>query len=302
MFSILSDFIRNAGERLTILILDEDGLGHPRRYHLRPSRFFTVLGVGTVVVMALTVFLVVGTPVRGLFPGLATEEMRQEARLNALRLQTVEDSLAAQDAYLQHLRNLVLGRIEPGEGAGEPQPMSGTPLTGDLADVATEPLSENWQDHQQPALPVAMMPADSLARTVSMASPGNRFLSSLRFPMLPPVTGLLTRGFDARGGHFAIDLAVAEGTVVRSVGDGYVFFADWTHDGGHVIAVQHADGFVSVIKHNQQLLKRVGDRVRDREPIALSGNTGEITTGPHVHFELWLDGLAQDPADYLIGL
>jgi murein DD-endopeptidase MepM/ murein hydrolase activator NlpD len=302
MFSILSDFIRNAGERLTLIVLDEDGLGHPRRYHVTPARLFAGIGIAVAVVAAITVIVVVATPVRGWFPGLATDEMRQEARLNAARLQTVEDSLSAQEAWLTHVRNLVLGRIDPGEGAGMPDLGRGTPFTGDLADMTAVPLSEDWQDHQQPALPVARMPADSMARLISVATAGDRFLSSLSFPMLPPVSGLLTRGFDARGGHYAIDVAVKEGTIVRAVGDGYVFLADWTHDGGHVIAIQHAEGFVSVYKHNRQLLKRAGDRVQDREPISLSGNTGEITTGPHVHFELWLDGLAQDPADYLIGL
>ena len=302
MFSILSDFIRNAGERLTLIVLDEDGLGHPRRYQVRPSRLFLGMAAAGFAVALVAVLVVVATPVRGWIPGLATDEMREEARMNAARLQVMEDSVAAQEAWLGHMRDLVLGRIEPGEGAGDPFSASGTPLTGDLADMAAEPLSEDWEDHRQPALPVARMPADSMARLISVATAGDRFLSSLHFPMFPPVSGLLTRGFDARGGHYAIDLAVQDGTIVRAVGDGYVFLADWTHDGGHVIAIQHAEGYVSVYKHNQQLLKRAGDRVRDREPIALSGNTGEITTGPHVHFELWLDGLAQDPADYLIGL
>lgn len=302
MSSILSDFIRNAGERLTLIVLDEDGLGHPRRYKIRPSRLFLGIAGGMVLVALVTVLVVVATPVRGWIPGLATDAMRQEARLNATRLETMEDSVTAQEEWLSHMRDLVLGRVEPAEGAGDPVSGRGTPLTGDLADMAGEPVSENWQDHRQPALPVARMPADSIARLISVATAGDRFVSSLHFPLLPPVAGLLTRGFDARGGHYAIDLAVGDGTVVRAIGDGYVFLADWTHDGGHVLAIQHADGYVSVYKHNQQLLKRAGDRVHDREPIALSGNTGEITTGPHVHFELWMDGRAQDPADYLIGL
>lgn len=89
--------------------------------------------------------------------------------------------------------------------------------------------------------------------------------------------------------------------MVRSIGDGYVVLSDWTHEGGFTIAVQHAEGYVSVYKHNQRLLKRVGDRVRAREAVAMSGNSGEISTGPHLHFELWLDGLAQDPVYYLVG-
>jgi murein DD-endopeptidase MepM/ murein hydrolase activator NlpD len=77
--------------------------------------------------------------------------------------------------------------------------------------------------------------------------------------------------------------------------------ADWLNDGGQVIAIAHANGYISVFKHNSSLLKQVGDRVQDREVIALSGNTGEITSGPHAHFELWQNGLAQDPRAYVLG-
>ena len=101
-------------------------------------------------------------------------------------------------------------------------------------------------------------------------------------------------------GHFGVDIAVDEGSPIRAVGDGYVVFADWTHEGGYVVAVQHADGYLSVYKHNARLLNRVGDRVRSRETVAISGNSGEITTGPHLHFELWRNGLAQDPRTFFV--
>lgn len=112
--------------------------------------------------------------------------------------------------------------------------------------------------------------------------------------------GVVSRGYDAAAGHFGLDVATRAGTPVRAVGDGYVVFADWTHAGGYTIAVQHPDGYLSVYAHNQRLLRRVGDRVRSREAVALSGNTGAATSGPHLHFELWRDGLAQDPRAFLL--
>ena len=105
-----------------------------------------------------------------------------------------------------------------------------------------------------------------------------------------------------RKGHFAIDIATEAGTMVRSIGDGYVIFADWTYTSGHTIIVQHAEGYLSVYKHNQRLLKRVTDRVGVRESLAISGNSGEYTTGPHLHFEIWNNGLALDPSAYILGL
>src|SRR5690606_9593669 len=155
-------------------------------------------------------------------------------------------------------------------------------------------------DHQQPALAYERLDAGELD-PFKLTGTSGRNLPSVALPALPPVEGFVTRGFDARSGHYAIDIAVEEGTTVRSIGDGYVVFADWTYEGGFALAVQHADGFVTVYKHNERLLKRLGDHVRARDAIAISGNTGEISTGPHLHFELWHNGLAQNPADYLVG-
>jgi murein DD-endopeptidase MepM/ murein hydrolase activator NlpD len=115
------------------------------------------------------------------------------------------------------------------------------------------------------------------------------------------MNGFPTRDFSAQTGHYGIDVAVSKGESIRSVGDGYVVWADWTQDGGYTVAVQHADGYLSVYKHNGRLLKRIGERVRAAEPIAVSGNTGAITTGPHLHFELWRNGLAQSPRSYVTG-
>ena len=172
-------------------------------------------------------------------------------------------------------------------------------VTGELAEVAAEPRSEDWADHEQPALPLVRL--SSSLPIASGAANRTPHLAALQWPVQSPVDGFSTRGFDAQTGHYGADIAVEEGTLVRSIGDGHIILADWTHDGGYAIAVQHADGYVSVYKHNQRLLKRVGDRVGDREALAVSGNSGEVTTGPHLHFELWNNGLAQDPRYYFIG-
>jgi murein DD-endopeptidase MepM/ murein hydrolase activator NlpD len=283
------------------IIMDDEGLEEPRRHRIDPGRVLTVVGGLILAVAFVIVSVVLLSPVRGLIPGLSTAEMQNEARLNALRLQAVEDSLQSQEAYLTHLRDLMLGRIGGESENGLRMPSASSTVAGEIPAIARQPLSDNWSDHEQPALPLNQLPAEVATRLPAVQA-SNRVASVMQFPVLPPVNGLLTRGFDARIGHYAVDLAVAEGSVVRAIGDGYVVMADYTHEGGYVIAVQHAGGFLSVYKHNQRLLKREGDRVRAREAIATSGNTGEITTGPHLHFEVWRDGLAQDPSEYLLSL
>jgi murein DD-endopeptidase MepM/ murein hydrolase activator NlpD len=226
------------------------------------------------------------------------------AELNARRAAAFEDSVALQYRQISQLRALITGDLD---SLTTTVPVSDDPDLPEQAEaeavlgvtLGDEPLSTDWSDHQQPALPLRWLD-DSDGEAPIAGSTVESYLASLRLPALPPVEGVASRGFSARDGHFGLDIAVDDGTPVRAVGDGYVVFSDWTHEGGYVIAVQHADGYLSVYKHNAGLLKRLGDRVRTREAVALSGNTGEITSGPHLHFELWRNGLAQDPRTFFV--
>ena len=299
MFSFLSEFTRDVDAPSTIIVMDAEGYEQPRHYHIVPRHvlFFGLLASVFVAVILLCV--IIFTPVRELIPGYGTAEMRQNARLNELRVIALQDSLEAQGGYALQLRNLMLGQIDTSSIATMAAQLPGTPEI-EAEDPDEEEQSSNWTDHRQPAIALERMEA---GREIPfrLASISGRTLPSVLFPALPPVDGFITRTFEARTGHYAVDIAVQEGTIIRSIGDGYVIFSDWTHEGGYAIAVQHSDGYVSVYKHNERLLKRIGDRVRARDEIAISGNSGEISSGPHLHFELWHDGLAQDPRNYFVG-
>lgn len=301
MFSFLSEFLREVDRPCRVIVMDEEGLEQPRQYRVVPRTLLGMAALGGLALSLLVVALVVFTPLRELIPGYGTDVMRQGARLNALRVVALQDSLAMQQRYMNQLRQLMMGEVDTTalfqEGTVDPE--QELPVSEEATGVSVTPRSQNWADHQQPALPISHMPIRPEV-PVRVASAETRYLPSVQLPVVPPVNGFFTRGFDARTGHYAIDIAVEEGTMVRSIGDGYVILADWTYEGGYAIAVQHADGYVSVYKHNQRLLKRVGDRVRAREAIAMSGNSGEISSGPHLHFELWHNGLAQDPRYYII--
>ncbi len=301
MWSFLAELARPTEGPRTIIVMDDEYREQPRQFQVEPRRLLWLFG-GAALAMALVgLLLLVFTPLRELIPGYGTSALRRDAHDAVLRLAALEDSLAVQQQYVDDLRQLLTGPVGA-DPAGRGAPAGAVPAVEERPQQAPAgPPSENWADHEQPALPVARLPVggEMPARTVAA---GERYLTSLQLPALPPVGGLLTRSFDARTGHYAVDLAVEVGTIVRAIGDGYVIFADWTHEGGYAVAVQHADGYVSIYKHNQRLLKRVGDRVRAREALAVSGNSGEFTTGPHLHFELWDNGLAQDPSQYLVGL
>lgn len=292
---LLRDLLRDPRRPRTLVVMDEGGEQHLRQYYLRPRRLLGLLGAGVALAALLLVALLLMTPARRLLLGPDPETLRQTAEHTARRAADLEDSLALQAHYLEQLRLAIVGEMDEAE---EPAPPGHEPEAGPPGEAA-EAGSEDWAHHQPPALALERLVAEPPAE---QGGPAAAYLASLQFPVLPPLEGFLARGFDAARGHYAIDLAAEEGTPVRAIGDGYVVFADWTHDGGYTVALQHADGYLSIYKHNSRLLRRVGDRVRSREAIALSGNTGEVTTGPHLHFELWRSGLAQDPGLYLLGL
>lgn len=295
MRSFLSEFTRDLDQNRTVVVMDEDGLAPPRQYVLSPvETILRIVGVGFGIVV-LTFLIVALTPIKTLIPGYSTEQMRSDAERNAGRLAELEDSLALHVEYMNHLRGLVTGSIAD----TTLPPMSTMPLpataSGRVADAGASPTGTDRSD-----LPTGARTLPS--RYVAYAEAGAGVRSSgLSLPALAPVAGFVTRPFSGRDEHFAVDVAVSEGTSVRSIGDGYVVMADWTQLGGYAVAIQHGGGFLTVYKHNSQLLKQVGDRVRGQEQIARTGNTGEVTTGPHLHFELWRDGIPQDPREYILG-
>jgi murein DD-endopeptidase MepM/ murein hydrolase activator NlpD len=245
--------------------------------------------------------VVLASPLGVLLPGHVSEEMRQDARINQLRMEAMEDTLRMQSAYVIQLRNVLMGEVDTTVTSLTRSRQLLRSRPGVDVELSSNQTTVDFEDHLQPAIPLDRLRISGQGPIPSTGA-NAPYLNVIRFPVMPPVTGLTTRTYDTRTGHFAIDIAVKVGTFVRSIGDGYVILADWTHDGGQIIAVQHGDGYVSVYKHNSRLLKRAGDRVRAREVVAMSGNSGEITTGPHLHFELWHNGLAQDPNYYVMEL
>lgn len=300
MWSFLEDLVRSTGAEHTVLLMDSDDMGKARRYRLRPARMILVWGGSMLVAGLIVGSLLAFTPLRTQIPGYGTESIEESARKNASQLQSLQDSLSAQREYINRLRRLITGRIDS-VAQSDPSTLGQSSPTAKQTQRNRE---SGWREddsgrsvHGGPAITPSVF---TTARRDSVDE-GNA-LSGLSFPLPAPVTsGFPTRGFDAETGHYGIDVAVSEGENIRAVGNGYVVWADWTQDGGYTIAVQHPGGYLSVYKHNKRLLKRLGDRVRAQEPVAVSGNTGAITTGPHLHFELWRNGLAQGPESYITG-
>ena len=301
MFSFLQEFFRR-GKGISTFVVIREGTGKPaRQYRIVPRRILLVLFRGCARpfrIPDLPCLLL--SPLNRLLPEYGPAEIRQNARLNALRINALQDSLAAQEEYMTRLRQVFLGQIDP--DTEDPVASETSLPREDYAAPAPGELSSNWTDHQQPAITIDLL-TENNDIPARMANTGRCTVSQHRMADINSRGRLRNARLQCKHRDITeIDIAVEEGTDIRSIGDGYVVMADWTQEGGFTIAIQHSDGYLSVYKHNRHLYKRMGDRVQARDNIAVSGNSGEFTTGPHLHFELWHNGLAQDPSAYLVGI
>jgi murein DD-endopeptidase MepM/ murein hydrolase activator NlpD len=259
---------------------------------------FLVSAVGTIVALTLVVLMV--TPVTMYLPIPNPELERRyghqiqetQERLNAL----AQDILMLRDYNRQLRKALGDEGIRDSTYAGV-QPASAVAVhsqeqvSSDSVPVYDAGAEGYFPDYDQPGA----SPQDSYAVVVTRAE-----ASKSRLPLIVPAEGYVTQRFDPANNHFGIDIAAKRGTPVFAAADGSVLFAGWTYDDGNMLIIAHGGGYVTVYKHNQTLLRTSQTRVGRGEPVALLGTSGRTSLGPHLHFEVWKDGIPQDPDQYLL--
>ncbi|MBY0434194.1 MAG: M23 family metallopeptidase [Cyclobacteriaceae bacterium] len=181
-------------------------------------------------------------------------------------------------------------------------------LNGDTASNFVDPATA-LQDQKKPIQPVnslKLAPTDSQFRKdfeqseislVSLTSSKYRELRETFF--FTPITGFISDKYDVKKAHYGVDIVAKTNEPVKCIADGTVIMASWTQDSGYVIAIQHRGNLISLYKHNAELLKKVGNFVNAGEIISIVGNSGEMTDGPHLHFELWYNGNSIDPEEFV---
>ncbi len=166
----------------------------------------------------------------------------------------------------------------------------------DIDKVDTTHLSSKEEDGSTLQIPISLISLPLGEKNEDVKS----YIGML--PLVIPVRGYITREFDAAQMHYGVDFAGKQGTPVFASADGVVVFANWTYEDGFMVIIAHEQGYLTVYKHNHSILKNVGDVVRRAEIIALLGNTGERSTGSHLHFEIWKNGVVQNPNKYLLNI
>ena len=244
---------------------------------------FVVAAVTVVVVVSILAWCIIAlTPLRTTIPGYPDAHFKRGAIANALKIDSLQNEMTRWALYAENLSRV---------------------LSGEAVVIPDSLLASSPRDYLKGIEESEIARSDSMLRT--MVNQSQQFGLSDRKRELPlegqhfftPLKGTVSQPFDIVL-HPAVDITAPANSVVSAVLAGTVILADWSDVDGYTLCIQHEGGIVSFYKHNQKLLRKVGDEVSAGTPVALVGSTGAFSKGDHLHFELWYNGVAEDPAKY----
>ena len=276
-------FWKNIKFKYKLTVTNENTLEEIVGIHVSKLNGLSVLLSAVTVIFLIAALIIAFTPLRNYLPGYMNTEVREQVVLNALRADSLQWVLERQRMYIMNVQDIISGNVKP----------DSIHSIDSLTVVRSEELMERTQAEEEFRKQYEETERYNLTTIDNSAS-----TTGLIF--FRPTRGMLSSGFDANKKHFGIDIAANPNESVLSTLDGTVIMATYTADTGYVIQVQHGQNLISIYKHCGSLLKKEGDTVKAGEAIALVGNTGEKTTGPHLHFEIWNRGRALDPSKYIV--
>ena len=266
-----------------MVILNEDTFEEKLSFKLTRLNVFIFGGLFSILLITGTIFLIAFTSLREYIPGYSSTKLKREATRLVYEVDSLKQVLDVNNLYIEKIRDLLTGQIAEVQ-FDKDSVLQTIQYDKDTFDL--EPSQFDLEFRQE-------------IERADRYSIFNEAVKSTEIVFFSPVKGTITDGYNPKTKHFAVDIAVEMNTPVKSVADGTVIFAQWTADTGHVVIVEHAGGFTSIYKHNVALHKEQGDLVKSGEVIASAGDTGELSTGPHLHFELWSEGYPVNPVNYI---
>lgn len=270
--------------RFRLTILNENTFEEQFSYSLTPMNVIIMFG-GLLLVFGTLIYLLVAfTPLKAyVIPDFTDYTYREDARAARITVDSLQAIVNQNERYLADLQIILNGgTLNNAADTGHSATVSQTNLNYSVTEADSSLRQKlSAQDRYQLALE------------------DEKRSSKTGFLLFKPVAGSVSNEFNAKEGHFGIDLVAPKEDPVKAVLDGTVILSSFTADGGNVLQIQHSNNMVSVYKHNSVLLKKEGDQVKAGESIAFIGNSGDHSNGPHLHFELWLNGIPVNPKEYL---
>ena len=276
-------FARKLLHKYRLVVLNEDTFEERFAIKLTRLNVFVIVSLLTILLIAGTTMLIAYTSLREFIPGYSSTALKKKATELNYKTDSLQSVLVANEKYLESIKRVLTGDV------------SAIEINKDsIIEVAEQDITEE-----------DLIPTLEDLRLREKVDKEDKYslfesaTSKVNFVLFPPANGSISEGYDINKKHFAVDIVVAKDTPIKATADGTVILAEWTTQTGYVLIIDHGNGLISTYKHNASLTKAQGDLVKSGEVIALSGNTGELTTGPHLHFELWNDGYPINPTNFI---
>ena len=266
-----------------LVILNEDSFEEKISFKLSRLIVFVYGSIFSILLITGTIFLIAFTPLREYIPGYSSTQLKRKATSLVYKVDSLENQLLINESYLKNIKEVLVGKVK-----------DVTFNKDSIADVIKNDKGNiNLYASKKDSLFRLQVEQDDKFSLFQEAKKESDIV------FFAPLKGNITQDYGVSEKHFAIDIATVEGSPVKSVADGTVIFSEWTASTGHVIIIEHIKGFISIYKHNKTVHKEQGDIVKSGEVIASCGSSGELSTGPHLHFELWHDGYSVNPTNFI---
>lgn len=270
-------------DKYRLVVLNENTFEERLALKLSRLNVFIFGGVFSILLILGTILLIAFTPIKEYIPGYSSTKLKTDATKLTFETDSLKNRLAVLENYTKSIKSVLTGEI--------------------TADDTIDSIQELSKRTQIDESKLNATKQDSIFREKIESRDrfplSDELQNKVKIVFFAPISGTVSQSFNSENKHFALDIVAKTGTPVKAVADGTVIFSEWTTETGYVIIIKHANNYISVYKHNGTLLKEQGDLVQSGEAIASVGSTGELTTGPHLHFELWSDGYAVNPTNYI---
>lgn len=270
-------------DKYRLVILNEDTFEERISLKLTRLNVFVVISLSAIFLVLATLMIIAFTPLREYIPGYSSTKLKKQATELTFKTDSLQQVMIMNERYYESIKKVLQGEV------------SKVDFNKDsiIQAVKLEAIEVDLRPSYEDSLLREIVDKEDKYNLFESAKSGTNFV------LFPPANGTISEPFNLKEKHYAVDVVLAKNTPIKATADGSVIFAEWTAQTGYVIILEHSQNLLSVYKHNGSLTKAQGDLVKAGEVIAISGNTGDYTTGPHLHFELWNNGYPINPTNFI---
>ncbi len=277
---------RRLTSRYRLVLLNDETFEENVSFKMTPLSLIIIISAITIIMTSLIIGMIAFTSLKEYIPGYADVAMRRDLIRMAVRTDSMEKAIEDRNLYINNVQKILNGKANSDTIRSNPKDTS-----KDYSKIKMSPSEREEKMRQQ-------MENQSLYSLNVDETKGTGALAEVFF--FTPIKGAITTSFNIKSNHLGIDIAAPDNEIVKNILDGTVVLSEYTTESGYIIYIQHNNNILSVYKHNSKLLVKLGDFVRSGAPVAIVGNTGETSNGTHLHFELWHEGHAVNPQDYIL--